>query len=110
VSPRAIGCAALAGLAFVAVGVIGLSMALPSAGCPDRLQWFERAYLPDGVPAPEPSLEQGEPVRIGSTFIGLTTRDVYGPPGSSPPASGEMPDVLVLDCGDGSFLAYRVAP
>jgi len=108
VNRRAVGCGIAAVAVFVGVGLFGLSLVTPPAGCPDRLQWAERAYLREGAPAPEPSLVEGEPVRIGATFIGLTTRDVYGPPGSEPVGSGAVrPAVIVLDCADGTFRAYR---
>lgn len=108
---RVLGCGIAGIVVFLALGILGLRMAIPDVGCPDRLQWSDQAYLADGTPAASPSLDEGTPVRIGSTFIGLTTRDVYGPPGSEPAASAaERPSVLVLDCGDGTFLAYRRLP
>ena len=108
---RVLGCGIAGIIAFVALGVLGLRMAIPDVGCPERLQWSELTYLADGTPAATPSLPEGTPVPIGTTFFGLTTRDVYGPPGSRASASAsDRPDVLVLDCGDGSFLAYRRLP
>lgn len=108
---RAIGCGLVGIIAFVGLGLYGLSLATTEAGCPDRLQWFDRGYLPVGTPQAEPRLDGGEAVLIGATFIGLTTRDVYGPVGSQASATGEdRPDELVLDCADGTFLAYRLAP
>lgn len=108
---RVLGCGIVGIAAFLALGVLALRMAIPDVGCPERLQWAELTFAADGEPAPAPSLAEGTPVPIGSTFIGLTTRDVYGPPGSRAAASAEeRPDVLVLDCGDGSFLAYRRVP
>ena len=57
----------------------------------------------------EPSFAEGSPVEIGSTFIGLTTRKVWGPPGSAPSASAaDRPDRIVLDCDNGTVQAYRV--
>ena len=54
-------------------------------GCPGRLQWADRTYVAQGTPAPTPAFDApGEPVAIGATFFGLTTRQMYGPPGSSP--------------------------
>lgn len=108
---RIVGCAVLAVTAFVGLGLASLWLVTEPAGCPEGLQWADRTYAADGSPAPEPSLAEGTPVRIGSTFIGMTTRDVYAPPGSEPTASAATrPDVLVLDCGDGSFRAYRYRP
>jgi hypothetical protein len=105
---RAIGCGGLAIVAFLAIGLLGMSMAFSHLeGCPDRLQWGDRAYLPAGTPAAEPSFADGSPVEIGSTFIGLTTRQVWGPPGSSPSAvASARPDRIFLDCADGSVQAY----
>jgi hypothetical protein len=111
VTGRAIGCAILGVVVFIAIGIGGLLLVRGPSGCPARLQWLDLAYLPDGDPAPSPSLDEGTPVRIGSTFLGLTTRAVYGPPGSSPSTqAADRPPVIVLDCGDGTFLAYRAAP
>ena len=106
---RAIGCGSLAIVVFVAVGLLGMSKAFEGLnGCPDRLQWGDRAYLPRGSPVAEPSFAEGSPVEIGSTFIGLTTRKVWGPPGSSPSeASGDRPDRIFLDCADGRAQAYE---
>ena len=106
---RAIGCGTLAIAVFVAVGLYGMSKAFDRAdGCPARLQWDARAYLPDGSPAPEPSFADGSPVEFGSTFIGLTTRKVWGPPGSSPSSAPEdLPDRIFLDCDNGSVQAYQ---
>ncbi len=105
---RAIGCGGLAIVVFLAIGLYGMSLAFSRLeGCPDRLQWGDRAYLPDGTPATGPSFAEGSPVEIGSTFIGLTTRRVWGPPGSSPSAdAADRPDRIFLDCDDGSAQAY----
>jgi hypothetical protein len=112
---RAIGCGLLAATVFVAIGLLGMSMAFSRLeGCTDRVQWGDAAYLPVGSPTGEPSFaDGGDPVEIGSTFVGLTTRRVWGPPGSVPygsVASGsvfEKPQQIILDCGDGTFQEYR---
>jgi len=106
---RAIGCGTLAIVVFLAVGLFGMSKAFErTSGCPDRLQWGDRAYLPTGSPRAEPSFAEGSPAEIGSTFIGLTTRKVWGPPGSGPAASaGDRPDRIFLDCADGRVQAYE---
>ena len=106
---RAVGCGTLAIGVFLAVGLFGMSLAFNRLdGCPGRLQWGDRGYLPDGSPAAEPSFAEGSPVEIGSTFMGLTTRRVWGPPGSAPsPLAADRPDRIVLDCDDGSVQAYR---
>lgn len=103
---RVIGCAIVGVVVFLAVGAFGLSRALAPAGCPGRLLYLEREYLPDGTPLASPDASL---VQIGSTFIGLTTRAVYAEPGTaqgSASGSGEPPDRFVLDCADGSFQAF----
>jgi len=107
---RAIGCIGIGSVVFVLIGILGLNVASSRIGCPDRLQWRELSYAPIGTPAPSPQAGgSGAAVKLGSTFIGLTTRDIYGPPGSSPSASSsDRPGVIAMDCGDGSFLAYRL--
>ena len=47
---RAIGCGTLAIVVFLAIGLWGMSKAFDRLeGCPDRLQWGDRVYLPDRV-------------------------------------------------------------
>ena len=105
---RAIGCGTLAIVVFLAVGLWGMSKACDRLeGCPNRLQWGDRVYLPAASPRAEPSFAEGSPAKIGSTFIGLTTRQVWGPPGSSPSESaGNRPDRIYLDCDDGTVLLF----
>ena len=107
---RAIGCGVLAAAVFVAVGLFGMSLAFSRLnGCPTLLQWGDRTCLPAGTSAAAPSFAEGSPVEIGSTFIGLTTRRVWGPPGSSPsPLASDRPAAIVLDCDDGTYQGYRV--
>ena len=112
---RAVGCGTLAILVFVGVGLWGMSKAFDRLeGCPNRLQWGDRVYLAAGSPQPEASFADGSPVEIGATFIGLTTRKVWGPPGSSSsPAASERPTRIYLDCDDGSvrlFAAQSPSP
>ena len=106
---RAIGCGTLAIVVFVGIGLYGLSKAFDGAeGCAGRLQWGDRAYLAIGSPASAPSFADGSPVEIGSTFIGLTTRKVWGPPGSAPStASADRPTRIFLDCDNGRVQAYQ---
>ena len=106
---RAIGCCGLAIVVFLAIGLYGMSLAFSRLdGCPGGLQWGNRAYLPAGSPVAKPSYGEGSPVAIGSTFIGLTTRQVWGPPGSKPSqAAADRPDRIFLDCGDGTVRAYE---
>jgi hypothetical protein len=108
---RAVGCIGAGSIVFVLVGLLGLNIASSRIGCPDRLQWRDLSYAPTGEPAPSPQAGgQGDPIKLGSTFIGLTTRDIYGPPGSSPSTlSGDRPAAIAMDCGDGTFLTYLQA-
>jgi hypothetical protein len=105
---RAIGCGTLVVVVFLAIGLYGMSLAFSRLdGCPDRLQWGDRAYLPSGLAAADPHFAEGSPVEIGSTFIGLTTRRVWGPPGSLPSeVAADRPTRIFLDCDDGSVQGY----
>lgn len=106
---RALGCAGLGIGTFLAIGLFGMSLAFrPVPGCTDVLEWSDRIYRADGTPAPSPAFdESGAAVGIGSTFYGLTTRRVFGPPGSSPSTDADdRPNVVALDCADGTFQTY----
>ena len=106
---RAIGCLVIGVGAFVGIGLLGMSVAFRAQpGCPERLQWDDRAYAADGTPAPSAAFTSpGEAVAIGSTFFGLTTRQMYGPPGSSPSTeAADRPQTVALDCADGTFQTY----
>ncbi len=107
---RAIGCIALGAVIFVLIGIAGINVASSRIRCPDRLQWGDRFYAPTGTPAPTPETGgTSPPVKLGSTFIGLTTRSIYGPgsPSASPDAA--RPELIAMDCGDGRFQTYRKA-
>jgi hypothetical protein len=112
---RAAGCLLLGMAAFVGIGLLGMAVALRTEdGCPSTLLWADRAYLAEGTPAPSPAFtDEGPPVDIGSTFMGLTTRRVFAPPGSSPSTTAadqpeaERPERVALDCADGTFHTYR---
>lgn len=107
---RAIGCIALGAIVFVLIGIAGINVASSRIGCPDRLQWGDRFYGPTGTPAPSPETGGGStPVKLGSTFIGLTTRSIYGPPGSSSSGLAARPELIAMDCGNGMFQTYRKA-
>jgi hypothetical protein len=106
---RAVGCLAAGVGSFLAIGLLGMWLAFGQLdGCPASFQWAERTYLAAGSPAASPSFaEPGDPVELGSTFIGLTTRAVYGPPGSAPSASAaDRPETIAVDCADGTFQSY----
>jgi hypothetical protein len=111
VNGRAIGCIALGAIVFILIGIAGINVASSRIGCPDRLQWGDRFYAPTGTPAPSPETGGATtPVKLGSTFIGLTTRSIYGPstsPSSTSPAARS--DLIAMDCGDGRFQTYRNA-
>jgi hypothetical protein len=107
---RAAGCLLLGAATFLAVGLLGMAVAFRTEpGCPPRLQWADRTYLVEGTPAPSPAFAvDGPAADIGSTFMGLTTRRVLGPPGSSPStAAADRPESVALDCADGTFQTYR---
>jgi len=109
---RAAGCLVAGVGSFLAIGLLGMWLAFGQLdGCPASLQWAERTYLPAGAPAASPSFTgEGEPVELGSTFIGLTTRSVFGPPGSAPSASAaDRPTTIAVDCADGTYQTYTHA-
>ena len=106
---RAAGCLVLGIGAFLGIGLLGLSLALRSEpGCPSTVLWADRTYLTTGSPAPSPAFGgAGQAVEIGSTFMGLTTRQVYGPPGSSPSTEADdRPATIAIDCANGTFQTY----
>ncbi|MGH2462673.1 MAG: hypothetical protein ACRDFZ_03480 [Candidatus Limnocylindria bacterium] len=105
---RAVGCAVLAAALFVGLGLWALQMAIGRPGCPPTLRWGDRVYSASGSPGPSPVVASGEPVRLGTTFVGAVTREVFGPAGSAPSPEGEdRPDEIALDCGDSTFVTYR---
>ena len=106
---RAAGCLTAIFGSFLLVGLLGMYLAFSGqAGCTAVLQWADRVYEASGTPAPSPAFDTpGEAVDIGSTFVGLTTRTMYGPPGSVRSASAaDRPETVAMDCGDGTFLTY----
>ena len=106
---RAIGCIALGAIVFVLVGIAGINVASSRIGCPNRLQWGDRFYAPIGTPAPSPHAGANPAVKLGSTFIGLTTRAIYGPSSASTASPAPQPPVIAMDCGDGRFQTYGQA-
>jgi hypothetical protein len=107
---RAAGWGVLAIAVFLAVGLLGMSLAFRTeSGCPGTLRWADRVYPADGTPAPSPAFDEpGPAAEIGSTFLGLTTRTVFGPPGSSPSTEADdRPDTVAMDCANGTFQTYR---
>lgn len=110
---RAIGCLGVGIVLFVGIGLVGLNLATSRVGCPSRLVWGDEAWDAHGALTAEPRIGSAgeEPMEIGATLIGLTSRRVYGPPGSAPVtgAANDLPAQLSLECGDGTFQAYRAA-
>ncbi len=109
---RAAGCLVVGATAFVAMGLLAMSLAFRgTTECPPSMQWADRAYQAVGDPAPSPVIRDGPPgeaAPIGSTFMGATTRRVYGPPGSTPSTDADdRPASISLECGDGTFQSYR---
>lgn len=107
---RALGCGSLAAVAFVGIGLFGISRALAPAECPDLLPYEPAPYAPVGARTEEPRLEGiSDPLdAAGSASFGLASWEVWVEPGRAPTASGEaLPQRIVLDCGDGTFQAYQ---
>ncbi len=109
-SRRTVGCLAAIGVVYLALGLAALLL-VTSGGedCPGQLRWVSRTYQPVGTPAPSPSLPEGEePVVLGRTLIGLDARDVYGPRSALTTGETREPSTsIALDCGDGTYQAYR---
>jgi len=106
---RVIGCLGAIFGAFLVVALAGTYLAFRGQeGCPASVQWADRLYQADGSPAPSPAFDlPGEAANIGSTFFGLTTRTVFGPPGSSPSTeAADRPDTIAIDCGNGTYQTY----
>jgi hypothetical protein len=104
---RALGCALLAAAVFVGLGVWALLLALGRVGCPATVYWGDQPYAAVGEPTSTPDVGGEDPVRIGVTFVGALTRDLYGPEGTSSSADPEdLPEQIALACGDESFQSY----
>jgi hypothetical protein len=107
---RAIGCGTLAAAVFVLVGVFAIWRAGAPAGCPDVLPYRPSAYEPSGSPTTEPRLEgvDADLEPAGGASFGLAAWPVWTEPADAPAASGApLPARIVLECGDGTFQAYR---
>jgi hypothetical protein len=104
---RILGCGLLAAAVFIGLGLLALNLAIGRVGCPPTLQWGDRLYDAVGDPTDAPVVGDGEPVLLGSTFVGALTREVYGPVGSSPSADPIVqPDEIALSCGNETFQTY----
>jgi hypothetical protein len=110
---RAVGCGTLAAGVFVVVGLWAILRAEPPPGCPTQLTFTDvGAYEPVGSPAEAPRIEGAteSPVAGFQTRAGLSTYTVWVDPGDAPTArSDPLPAQIALDCGDGTFQAYRRA-
>lgn len=105
---RILGCAVVAAAIFVGLGLLALNMAIGRIGCPPTVLWGDSAYEAVGDPTSSPVVGTGEPVLLGSTFVGTLTRDVYGPEGSPPVTEGgDLPGEIALSCGDETFQTYE---
>lgn len=107
---RAAGCGTLAIVAFVAIGLLGISRAFAPAECPDGLRYEPAPYEAVGARSDDPAIPgvDGELERTGSASFGLATWDVWVERGTAPASSAEpLPERIVLDCGDGTFQAYE---
>lgn len=107
---RAAGCGTLAIVAFVAIGLLGISRAFAPAECPDGLRYEPAPYEAVGARTTAPAIpDVDEPLeRVGSAGFGLASWDVWVAPGTAPTGSAEpLPATIVLDCGDDTFQAYE---
>ena len=110
---RAIGCGTLAAGVFVLVGLIAIWRAGPPPGCPATLEDPEGAYQPIGSPASSPGLDgvDGELEPGFRTSVGFSSWTIWVDPADAPSASSApLPREMVLECGDGTFQAYRRSP
>jgi hypothetical protein len=108
---RAIGCGTLAAGVFVVVGLFAILRAEPPPGCPSDLAFTDLgAYEPVGSPGDTPRLE-GVSASLTPGFqtrAGLSTFTVWVDPADAPAASSDpLPERIALECGDGTFQAYR---
>ena len=107
---RAVGCGTLAAGVFVLVGLIAIWRAGPAPGCPETLKYTDGAFAPVGSPGESPALEGVEAsLEPGfRTSLGFSAWTVWVDPAEAPSASSApLPDEFVLECGDGTFQAYR---
>lgn len=108
---RAVGCGTLAAGVFVLVGLFAILRAEPPPGCPTELAFDDvGAYEPVGSPSDAPRLE-GVSASLTPGFqtrAGLSTFTAWVDPADAPAASSDpLPDRIALECGDGTFQAYR---
>ena len=81
-----------------------------AARCPSTLEYTDGAYEPVGSPGDAPDLEGVEAsLEPGfRTTVGFSSWTVWVDPADAPTASSApLPDLMVLECGDGTFQAYR---
>ena len=107
---RAIGCGTLAALVFVLVALFAIWRAGPAPGCPETLEYTDGAFEPVGSPDDKARLPGGDAsLEPGfRTSVGFASYTVWVRPADVPTASAApLPDDFVLECGDGTFQAYR---
>lgn len=108
---RAAGCLVIGSLVFIGVGLLGLSLATSRAGCFHQLQTAGGIYSASGAVTSAPSLVGGgQPVEISTTLVGLSSRRVYGPPGTEVTDADAPPPQIAVECGDGTYQAYLLEP
>ena len=107
---RAIGCGTLAAAVFVLVGLVSIWRAQAPAGCPDRLPYEPAPYVSDGAATDSPTLSGVEEPLVagGRASFGLAGWPVWVAREDRPTASGAgLPPRIVLECGDGTYQAFR---
>ncbi len=107
---RATGCGVLAAAVFLAVAIVAVWRTWAPAGCPDTLNYEPAPFVRDGAASDEPRLPGvDEELRAaGQASFGLAAWPVWVVAADAPTASAApLPERIVLDCGDGTFQAYR---
>lgn len=109
---RVAGCLVIGSLVFIAVGLLGLSLATSRVGCFNELRTADGVYRASGAVASAPTLVgAGTPLEIGTTLVGLATRRVYGPPGTDvTDVNAPRPPEIAVECGDGTYQGYLLEP
>jgi hypothetical protein len=109
---RAAGCLVIGSVVFIGVGLLGLSLATSHVGCFNELQTSDGVYRASGSVTSAPALAGGgEPLEIGTTLVGLSTRRVYGPPGTDVnDVNAPRPPEISIECGDGTYQGYLLEP
>ena len=108
---RAVGCGTVAAGVFVVVGLFAILRAEPPPGCPaDLSSPMSASTSRSARRADAPRIEgvSSSPVPGFQTRAGLSTFTVWVDPADAPAASSDpLPERIALECGDGTFQAYR---